>query len=193
MLSYLKGTIKVKTERSVIIEVNSVGYEVFVSPLFLEKAKRDETVELYTHQHVREDLIELYGFDKIDELNFFKQIISVSGIGPKSGLTILSLAPMAELKKGIIEGDASLLTKVSGIGNKTAERLILELRNKLEDSGTEGIAGASGASDSQSIDGLMALGYTAREAREALRQVDKNVINVKDRVKGALKMIGKER
>lgn len=191
MISYLSGTIKLITEKSVIMDVNGVGYEVFTTPIFLEKLKTGQPLELYTHLHLREDGMELYGFPIQAELDFFKKLISVTGIGPKSALGIMALAPMKELQKGIIQSDLALLTKVSGIGKKTAERLILELKNKLEAGDTDTLASASGTSDSQVIDGLIGLGYSAREAREAIRQVDPKLTAAKDRIKAALKMMGK--
>ncbi|MBU0598598.1 Holliday junction branch migration protein RuvA [Patescibacteria group bacterium] len=193
MISYVSGIIKVITKRSVVLETNGVGYEIYVLPLVLEKAKSGEELSLFTHMHVREDAMELYGFADMEQRIFFQDLISVSGVGPKSAVTIMSLAPLPDLKKAIVQEDASLLTKVSGIGKKTAERLILELRNKLTVSEEDKIDSSSaGTSDSQSIDGLISLGYSAGEAREALRQVDKDITEVKDRIKAALKMLGKK-
>jgi len=193
MIAYVSGTIKIKTGRSVVVDVNGVGYEIFATPLFLEKAKPGQTIEFYTHLYVREDIMELYGFLSEGELNFFKKLISVSGVGPKSALTIMSLASVSDLQKAIIHEDASLLTKVSGIGEKTAKRLIIELKNKLEAGDiSESAAKNSTVGDSQAIDGLIGLGYSAKEAREALRTVDKNINNVKDRIKAALKSLGKK-
>jgi Holliday junction DNA helicase RuvA len=193
MIAFVSGKIKTKTDKSVVIDVSGVGYEVFVTPLFLEKAKENQEVELYTHLYVREDIMELYGFPDSGELSFFKKLISVSGVGPKSALTIMSLASASDLQKAIIHEDASLLTKVSGIGEKTAKRLIVELKNKLEAGDTgESAAKAGSVGDSQAIDGLISLGYSAKEAREALRMVDKDIVNVKDRIKAALKLQGKK-
>jgi len=192
MIAFISGTIKAKTGRSIVVDVSGVGYEVFTTPLFLEKAKENQEVELYTHLYVREDIMELYGFPSVGELNFFKKLIGVSGVGPKSALTIMSLASVSDLQRAIVQEDASLLTKVSGIGEKTAKRLIVELKSKLEagDIG-ESAAKAGPVGDSQAIDGLVGLGYSAKEAREALRMVDKDVVNVKDRLKAALKLLGK--
>lgn len=194
MIATLSGTIKQKTEKSVTIEVAGVGYEVF-SPLpLLERAKVGERAQLYTHLHVREDAMELYGFATQEELEFFKQLISVSGVGPKSAVAILSLTSVADLKKAISHGDASLLTKVSGIGKKTAERLIVELKSKVDVLGeSAGSGGLENLGDNQAIDGLVGLGYSVREAREALQQVDKGVTAVKDRIKAALRLLGKNK
>jgi len=192
MISFIDGKIKYKTERSVLVDVNGVGYEVFTAPLVLEKVKVGETIFLYTHLYVREDIMELFGFTTIDELNFFKDMISVSGIGPKSALSVLMLASVAELKKAIVHEDASLLTKVSGIGKKTAERLILEMKNKVDALDLADNKSALSGTDGQAIDALINLGYSAREAREALLQVDNNITSVQDRLKAALKLLGKQ-
>jgi holliday junction DNA helicase RuvA len=194
MISFIAGTIKLKSEKTITLEVHGLGYEVFTPLPLLEKSKIGAPLELYTHLHVREDAMELYGFASVAELDFFKLLISVSGVGPKSAVGILSLASVNDLRKAISHGDASLLTKVSGIGKKIAERLIVELKSKvavLDDSAESAQLGNFG--DSQAIDGLVHLGYSAREAREALQAVDKNITEVKDRVKEALKLLGKNK
>ncbi|XOU94126.1 MAG: Holliday junction branch migration protein RuvA [Candidatus Kerfeldbacteria bacterium] len=193
MISLINGTIKYKTDKSVIVDAHGVGYEVFALPIFLEKVNKGDEVELYTHLNVREDAMELFGFLDMKEVSFFKKLISVSGVGPKSALNIMSLAVLNELQQGISQGDASLLTKVSGIGKKTAERLILELKNKIEldDLDSSQLQSMSNG-DSDVIDGLMALGYTVREARDAAKAVDKDIIEVKDKIKAALKSLGRK-
>lgn len=179
------------SEKSLTVDVHGVGYEINTNALILEKSKVGDDVTFFTHHYVREDIMELFGFKDPNELSFFKKLISVSGVGPKSALTIMSLASVSELQKGIKKGDASLLTKVSGIGKKTAERLIVELKNKIEYADMAGEeSGGFDVSDSQVIDGLVGLGYTQKEAREAARLVDKDIDNVKDRVKAALKSMG---
>lgn len=193
MISFISGKIKVKTEKSIIIDVSGVGYEVFTIPILLEKLKEGQEASLYTLLYVREEIMELYGFASREELEFFKEMISVSGVGPKSALGILTLSSIADLKKAIVNEDASLLTKVSGIGKKTAERLILELKNRisLQDMG-EGKKTAGASEESQAIDALVNLGYSIREAREALQHVDRDIDNMRDRIKAALQLLGKK-
>ncbi len=192
MIAYISGTNKLKTDRTLVIDVGGVGYEIYCLPIVLEKAKIGSPLELYTYQHVREEAIELYGFVGLAERDFFRLLISVSGIGPKSALAVMSLASVPELKRAIVHDDASLLTKVSGIGTKTAERIVVELKDKLGDETVE--AGQlSGASfDHQAIDAMTTLGYSPKEAREALRQVDPTIESVQDRVKAALKHMGRK-
>lgn len=193
MISQITGKIIKISEKSLTIDVHGVGYEINANALVLEKAKLGDLKTFFTFLYVREDIMELFGFQDDKELNFFKKLISVSGVGPKSALTILSLASVDELQNGIRQGDASLLTKVSGIGKKTAERLIVELKNKIEYTDVAGEdTGGYNVSDGQVIDGLVGLGYTVKEAREAARLVDKDIDNVKDRVKAALKSMGQK-
>jgi holliday junction DNA helicase RuvA len=194
MISFISGTIKSKNEKNLVLEAHELGYDIYVPAPLLEKTKIGSHLELYTHLHVREDAIELYGFATAAELSFFKQLIGVSGVGPKSAVGILSLTSVSDLKKAISHGDASLLTKVSGIGKKTAERLIVELKSKVDalDEGTEA-GGLENIGDNQAIDGLVGLGYSIREAREALQLVDKSIGSVKDRIRAALKLLGKSK
>jgi len=189
MITYLKGKVKYKNKSYIVIDVHDVGYRVFVVPQFQEKIKEDEAVELYTFQHVGEDKTELYGFEQIDELEFFEQLIHISGIGPKSALGILTQAKVDEVKRAVIHGDSSLLTKVSGIGKKTAERIILELKNKIDVSDKESKEFLKGGikDDVETIDALVSLGYSLSEAREALKLIPEEATTIEQKVKAALK------
>lgn len=189
MIALLTGEVHEKTEKSLTFVAGSVGYEVFCAPTLLEQTKVGDQMTLYTHQYVREDAMELYGFTTADARLFFRQLISVSGVGPKSALTVMALTSLDELKRAIAQGDATLLTKVSGIGKKTAERLVVELRQKMEDAvGTE----SGGSVDGDAIDALIGLGYSSKEARDALRYIGANAASTSARVQAALKILGKE-
>jgi len=194
MISYLKGKIIKKGENYMVVDVNNIGYKVFVSEKLLAKAKNEEEINVYTHQYVREDSLDLYGFPSPDELDLFELLISISGIGPKSALAALAIASVGDLKATIAKGEPTLLTKVSGIGKKTAERVVLELKDKVEylastdGSGTETVGMIPGNDE---IDALMALGYSFAQARESLSKVDKNITESGERVKQALKEIKK--
>ncbi len=192
MIAHITGTIQEVTENSLVIDVQGVGYEVATAPILLEKSKPNQKISLFVYLYMRENAIELYGFRLLEEKTFFKQLISVSGIGPKSALMVLSLTSLVELKKAIVHGDASLLTKVSGIGKKTAERLVVELKSKLEKSDSDTLgASADIEGDSQAIDGLVALGYSLKEAREAIQQVSPDIKGAQQRIGAALKLLGK--
>lgn len=186
MISIIKGTIESNTEKYVIVDVNGIGYKVFISAnTFKNLPKKGENIKLYTHLHVREDAMELYGFLIQKELEFFEMLISISGIGPKGALNILSVASVDTIKKAIVNEESSILTKVSGIGKKTAEKIILELKNKISDElGEVGV-------DDEAIDALMSLGYKVKEAREIIKKVPKSIEGVENRVREALKLLGK--
>lgn len=190
MISFLRGKILNKGQGFVIIEVNNIGYQIFVNPTQYAELDINQSIECYTHQHVREDSLDLYGFKSMEELELFEMLLSISGIGPKSALGVLAIASVDDVKDSISRGDSALLTKVSGIGRKTAERVVLELREKIGKlsgankmpSGTSSIS-ASG----DEIDALMALGYSLQQARDALKQVDSSIKDSGERIREALR------
>jgi Holliday junction DNA helicase RuvA len=151
-----------------------------------------QEIEVYTHQHVREDALDLYGFRSLEEMEFFELLLSVSGIGPKSALGVLAVASIDDIKESIVRGDSELLTKVSGIGRKTAERVVLELKEKI--GRLTSIIGEKGdviSSNGDEIDALMVLGYSMQQARDALRKVGSEIKDSGERIREALKKIGK--
>ena len=192
MIAYLKGEVIAKPNNYLILETGGVGYQVFAGENFLAEIKVGETKELYIHHRVREDASDLYGFKTLDDLNLFELLLSVSGVGPKSALAVLSLASSDDIKEAIIRGDASLLTKVSGIGKKTAERLVLELKTKVmrASTGTTLLGGGSNGLGDE-LDALMSLGYAMNEAREALNLVEPSITSTSGRVKAALKLLAR--
>lgn len=188
MIALLEGKIELKTNKFAIINIGGVGYKVFCSGSVLAQLKDNEKAKLFIYLCSRENLLDLYGFLSFDDLEFFETLISVKGIGPKAGLSIMTLAPTETLKQAIASGQKSLLTKVSGIGQRTAERIILELKDKI----TAPIAGIKKLnSDSEAIDALVSLGYAVRQAREALEQIPEKIKGTGSRVKEALKLLGK--
>ena len=167
MIGSIKGKIILKTEKFVIVETGGVGYKISVSPDTLSKLKKtDELVSFWIHTHVREDILDLYGFLDRQELEFFEMLINVSGIGPKGALSILGIASIETLRKAISTGDTAYLTKVSGIGRKTAEKIIIELRDKMGEAKT----GTSLQGELDALEALRSLGYSQSEAREALKK-----------------------
>lgn len=192
MISHLSGTLLHANDRFLVIDVSGVGYKVRVTPDTLQKLSGipHKKVSLWTHLIVREDVLDLYGFQDEHEMDFFEMLISVSGIGPKSALGILGVAPIEHLREAIANGDTSTLTKVSGIGSKGAQKIILELRDKLGGSGVVVTRGAL-KEEHDAIEALCALGYAEREAREALKHVPQNITGTNTRIKEALKNLGK--
>lgn len=190
MIGHLEGKVMFKGERYAVLEVGGVGYKVFVAASSYKNLSVGEEAKLWTHLHVKEEALELYGFSHQAELEFFESLISISGIGPKSALGVLSLAPVDSLKRAISSGDTSYLTKVSGIGRKTAEKIVLELKDKFG-FGKAGFGGEEMKEDADILDALSALGYSQRESREILQKVPGSVKGREKRLKEALKMLGK--
>ncbi len=186
MIGSIKGNIILKTEKFLIVEASGVGYKISVSPDTLSKAKKvGDEIMLWIHTHVREDALDLYGFLNHSELEFFQMLISVSGIGPKSALAILGITSTETLRKAIGTGDTSYLTKISGIGKKTAEKIVIELRDKM---GTE-LEGGSLQEEMDSLEALKSLGYSQNDAREALKKVPAD-LSTNAKIKEALKILG---
>ncbi len=191
MLSYIKGKIIFRGKDFVIVKPGNIGFKVFV--LASLNTENDE-VELFTHLAVREDALTLYGFSNYEELELFELLISISGIGPKAGSGILSLADPKTVKVAIAKGDASILTRVSGIGKKTAERVILELGNKFSISDISGLEEKSKEINDQTdaVDALISLGYNVNEAKRALSEVPSEIKDVGEIIKMALKGLGRK-
>jgi Holliday junction DNA helicase RuvA len=193
MISYLRGKVISQALNYAIIEVASIGYQVFAGEKFLAELKVGVEAEIYIHQQIREDANDLYGFKTLEDLELFGLLLSVSGVGPKSAVGVISMASAGDIKEAIIRGDANLLTKVSGIGKKTAERIVLELKTKvLRSNSASGSLASSGLVGSDEIDALMSLGYSLSEARAAFNLVDPALIDSGERVKAALKKMAKK-
>lgn len=179
MYAYLKGTVVQKTADRIVVEVSGIGYNVYVSPGRLyEFPENGEEVKVYTYTSVREDAINLYGFVTQEELELFQLLISVSGIGPKGGLAMLSVMGVDDIRYAIMTGDAKLLAKAPGVGKKTAERVIIDLKDKVNAQPPEAFAPDSVLEKTlqeypeaqEAADALIALGYSGKEAKHAVEQ-----------------------
>ncbi len=189
MIAQLEGTVSGSGVDYIVLKVSGVGYRVHMTIESTARAIQDQGLSLWTHLSVRETSLELYGFYSEDELSFFEMLISVSGIGPKSALGIMNLETVETLSSAISQGDTTYLTKVSGIGKKSAEKIIIELRDKIvarEDSEQH-----AHAEDADALEALQSLGYSVRESREALKSVSKDIHGAQQRITEALKVLGK--
>ena len=186
MISHLEGKIMFKGERHIILSIGGIGYKIFAATQTLKNLNQDDTVKLWTHLHVKEDALELYGFLHRAELEFFDLLISISGIGPKSALGVLSVAPVDTLKRAISSGDTSYLTKVSGIGGKTAGKIVLELKDKLG-FGVASLVGEELQDDADIMEALISLGYAQKDARDMIQKIPKDIKGREKRLKEALK------
>jgi holliday junction DNA helicase RuvA len=189
MIVFLEGTLEFKGEKFVAVRVSGVGYKIFVGPDTRQKLpEKGINVKIWTHLHIREDSHELYGFFHYAELEFFEMLIAIPGIGPKGALGILAIAPLDTLKRAVAAGDTTYLTRVSGIGRKIAEKVVLELKDKLAGKGIS-VEAPELQEEADALDALVSLGYSQREAREALSAVPSSAGGVNARVKEALKNI----
>ena len=183
---------------SVVIQATGVGYRVFCGPGTLVGMREGEVTKLFTHHLVREDAQALYGFRSVEELGFFELLITVTGVGPKVALAIVSSRPVADLQLAILQGDEGVLTAVSGVGKKLAARVVLELKEKVAAAGgaAAAVAGdARGSAESEVVAALQALGYSASEAREAARGAVAALpvaSSLEERVKGALRVLRRD-
>jgi len=192
MISYLKGKILAKNQKSVIAVVHDIGYEIFVTENFLEKIKVNDEIELHTYLKHDEDNMALYGFRDKEELLFFKLLITISGVGPKTALGVLEVAKLADIKKAILRDEPSILYKVSGVGKKTAERIVVELKNKIDALPMTEKEISFGDVNSEVFDALVSLGYAQTDVREALKQMPERVEKMEEKIKKALKILGKK-
>ena len=192
MISRLSGTIIELSEKYAVIDVHGVGYKVFCGKESLADLHLDSPAALFTHLAVREDALDLYGFGTGEEMNFFQLLISVSGIGPKSALGILSVTTVQTLKQAIGTGDTGYLIKVSGIGRKTAEKIVLELRDKLRAHADMKESPSILRAESDVIEALKSLGYSQNEARDALKEVPEKIVGTNARIREALKILGQK-
>ncbi len=195
MIAQIEGLVGNMEEKAAILLVGGLGIRVFSTQdtlAILRTAKElNEPARLFTYLVVREDALDLYGFLTEGERSLFELIISISGIGPKKAIAILGMAPAQTLKRAILSNDASYLTKVSGIGKKIADKIVLELKDKIMLLGGDLADSPLMSEDKDALSALVALGYAQNEAREALQKVSPEVTGLNNRIKEALKQIGK--
>ena len=190
MIGSIRGKITLRTDKFLIVETGGVGYKVSVSPDVLSKASKiGDEIFLFIHTHMREDALDLYGFLNLEDLNFFEMLLNVSGIGPRSALAILGVATIETLRRAIGTGDTSYLTKISGIGRKTAEKIVIELRDKIANENISEKGGTSFRDELDALEALRSLGYSQNEARDALKKVAADT-NTNGKIREALKILG---
>ncbi len=190
MIGYINGNIIFSCDKYVILNVGGVGYKIYISPDTLNSISGKEDVKLWTHLVVREDALDLYGFLDQKELDFFKLLIGISGIGPKGALGIMSVAPVETVLSAIGTGDTSYLTKVSGIGKKNAQKIVLELKDKVGTLASMEKTNTGLHEDIDVIEALRSLGYKEREAREVLQELSPEIKGASQKITEALKLMG---
>ncbi len=189
MIGSIKGKIVLKTDKFVIVETGGVGYKISVSPDTLSRIDKLNEIFLFIHTHIREDSFDLYGFLDYEELEFFEMLLNVSGIGPKGALGILGIASIDTLQRAIGTGDTSYLTKISGIGKKTAEKIVIELRDKISNKIKGKLGEGSLQGEMDALEALKSLGYSQNDAREALKNCSPDA-DINTKIREALKILG---
>ncbi|OGZ69356.1 MAG: Holliday junction DNA helicase RuvA [Candidatus Staskawiczbacteria bacterium RIFCSPHIGHO2_02_FULL_42_22] len=188
MISYLKGSIILKKDKFIIVETGGIGYKVFLSnSSMLKLPEVGSDIKLFCFQNVKEDALDLYGFLTYDELDFFEVLMDIRGVGPKSALDIAALGSLEKIKDRILKGDVKIFESVPGIGTKKAMTIILELTGKIKMLSSAKSRGPQDGAE----DALTQLGFSRQQAREALKNVPTSVKDMEERIKQALKIIGK--
>lgn len=182
MISTLKGIITHRGEDTATVEVGGIGYEVSLPVPELSKLKMGAPVHLFTHEVIREDHRELFGFGGREELEFFRKMISVSGVGPRTALHVLSLG-ITKVREAIGKGDAAFLSSAPGVGTKTAQKIVLELKGVIAEVGKAGPRG------DEIVDALVGLGYGRPDAADAVAQLPADLADPSERLRAALKII----
>lgn len=191
MIGLLKGMVELRDDPYILIDVSGVGYKVLVNSDILSSYQKGDAITLFTYTHVREDLLELYGFATHQDLKLFEQLISVSGVGPKTALGIFLLGSSEEIIHAIVKGNVSFFTGVSRLGKKNAQKIIIELKNKVGGIGDLDLSNSSDFHSDEVIETLQALGFTVQEAGHAIRAMDGSLKTTQEKVKFALKFLGK--
>lgn len=185
MIGSLRGVVLERFVQHILLEVQGIGYRVGVTPGVLAMVKAGDTLFLYIHEVIREDAHDLYGFTSSADLQLFLRLLSVSGVGPKVANTLLSIGTADAVRQAIMQGDVDTLTSVPGVGKKTAQKIVLDLRGQLAEEQT--VTGT----DAEVLGALQSLGYSLADAREALKHVSADVQNVSDKLRAALKVLAK--
>ena len=203
MISFIKGYVAETTENSVILETDSIGYEIFMTGTAIEETSRmQDKIKIYTYFHVREDTMQLYGFLSRDDLEMFRLLLNVNGIGPKAAMGVLAAITADELRFAVLSDDVKTISRAPGIGKKTAQKLILELKDKLKledafekklDHQEENLSLTDTSfrdSRQEAVEALTALGYSSTNALRAVRQVSEETgEDVEAILKAALKQL----
>ncbi|MBR2241279.1 MAG: Holliday junction branch migration protein RuvA [Clostridia bacterium] len=201
MYAYIKGTLEIKTTEYVVVETSGIGYKIFMSETAIDKlGEIGSLVKIHTYLRVREDDMSLYGFNTNEELRMFELLLSVSGVGAKSAIVILSNITPSSFALAVITDDVAKLKKIPGIGPKTAQRIILELKDKLkviEDTEKDELEEllskkeANNEKVSEAVSALQVLGYNRKEIEKAFEKFDKDELSVEDIIKKGLLFLSK--
>lgn len=191
MIGSVRGKVILKDGNYLIVEAGGVGYRVLVSSKISAKTKQEDSAMFYTYTLVREDELSLFGFSEVEDLRLFENLISVSGIGPKTAMSIFSVLDSSEIINAVMNGDTAAFSGIPRLGTKNAQKLIIELKNKIGEGGSIDVNSLSGEANDEVVEALMGFGFTRREVGEALRKIDPKSGTSEEKIKLALKYLGK--
>ena len=192
MIGSLNGNIELLLNPYVLVDVSGVGYKVLVSEKVYSNLKLGEKIKFFVYTHVREDEISLFGFLNAEELKLFENLISVSGVGPKTALNIFSFGSKSEIEGAIIRGDVSFFTSVPRLGTKNAQKIIIELKNKMGGLGDLDLSGKDFTQNKEVVEALKTFGFSVSEAQRAVREIKATDITTEDKIRLSLKYLGKK-
>ncbi|EGD49066.1 Holliday junction DNA helicase RuvA [Ruminiclostridium papyrosolvens DSM 2782] len=201
MFAYIKGTVEVKNNDSIIVEAGGIGYRIFTALSTINNlGQTGTTVKIFTHYYVREDIAALYGFGTMEELSMFEMLLAVSGVGPKAAISLISTLSPSRFALAVVSQDTKSLTKAQGIGMKMAQRIILELKDKISKeqltasiptAGSENSFAPGDSVLSEAVSALMVLGYGSVEASGIITGIYEDGMSVEDLIKKALKSLSR--
>lgn len=197
MFAYIKGSLEMKSSGYIVIDINGLGYKVFMSQNNIDTiGELHDIIKVFTYVKVREDDISIFGFKTQEELKMFELLISVSGVGAKSALVMLSCIEPSDFAIAVISNDVKVLTKVPGIGNKSAQRIILELKDKLKEEQLEENSSKKTKDNSENINeaisGLMVLGYSKKDIEKTFEHLDIDNLSIEDLIKKGLILLSQK-
>lgn len=192
MIGFLKGSIELLDRPFVFLDVNSVGYKILVSDSVYAKLSKNEKITLFTFTYVREDELSLFGFLEVEDLKLFENLITVSGIGPKTALNIFSFGGRKEIIDAIIKGDVSFFTSVPRLGTKNAQKIIIELKNKMGAGNDLDLSGKDFLENAEVVQALKNFGFSVGEAQKAVREIKDKNLTLDEKIKLALKNLGRK-
>lgn len=190
MIGSIRGKIILQDGNYIIVETGGVGYRVLVSSKVLSK-RNDDGISLFTYTHVKEDALELFGFAEIQDLRLFENLIGVSGVGPKTAMAIFSYSDRESIVNAVLKGDVDFFTTIPRLGRKNAQKIIIELKNKLGDTSSLDLSDVDSAGKEEVLSALKTFGFSHKEITDALKNIDKKAETIEEKIKLALKYLGK--
>jgi Holliday junction DNA helicase RuvA len=191
MIGFLRGKLILLQRPFVIIDVHGVGYKVLVPESVYSKLTKEKEVRIFIYTHVREDAFDLFGFLEAEDLGLFESLLTVSGIGPKTALNIFSFGERKDIIEAIIKGDVTFFTSVPRLGTKNAQKIIIELKNKMGAGQDLDLSGKDLLENAEVVQALKNFGFSVSEAQKAVREVKKDGISTEERIRLALKALGR--